>query len=154
MSLQQISKAEFRSRLAEVAQSAGTEDRSALKQTSEQIGCLLAKHYNRKELDILKIWHFVEKAFRVGVSRGVDFPTMVSAMLEVVRADSGRVASDEQLLGLLTNAETKPDGWFEDLKAYIRTSIYPIVVYSRKLWGEHKSAMASKKQKEEGDDHD
>lgn len=153
MSLQQLSKAEFRSRLAEVAQGAGVEDRDVLKQVSEAIGCLLAKHYNRDVLDTLKIWHFVEKAFRVGVGKGSDFPAMISAMLEVVRADIGRTASDELLLELLTDAETKPDSWFEDLKAYIRTSIYPIVVYSRKRWGEQRRGGAAKKEKKV-DDHD
>lgn len=120
----------------------GDGDRTQSREMAVRLAALLARHYNRDVLDPMKLWDRVQTAMASAVSQDYGDPTtVVSAMLDHVKADGGKVGRDADVAAILAELEQSDS---EAVWQYIRKAIYPILVFARQRWEQEKKERSGR----------
>jgi len=100
---------------------------------------VLARFYNRDELDPVKLWERIGTAVATAceeVDDG-DLDKVFDIALGIVKASVSLVAASEEswILGELSDKE---EGWRLGFVRYLKTHRYPILIHGRRRWEEYK----------------
>lgn len=138
--------AEFRLRLAGLCSEKRDAGVEAYRPLATRIVVLLARHYNRETLDPTALWSRIETAILSGVEKRAGSPeTMLSAMLEHVKAPAERVARDEDFAALLGELAAQDQAFLDGLAGYLRKATYAVMMFARSAWEAEKADKGKKR---------
>lgn len=107
-----------------------------LKEQASQVCYLLARSYNRDELDPLKLWERIGSAIAVACEQvdDGDLDRFLCIALDHVRARHGRVAADEETAYLLAEITEQCESDRLALVDYLRSHAYAAIIHGRRHW--------------------
>lgn len=130
--IEELTPERFRLEIAGLLDAPECQDNDTCRSIAIKLAVLLAKHYDRKTLDPMRVWHRVETAMKTGIDkRTEDAGEMVSQMFEHVKADVGGLTGDNDFLDLLKSMEAMSRGQIEQLAAYINKALYVVIAHAR-----------------------
>jgi hypothetical protein len=124
----------------------GERTRERLKELAAQLCFLLARYYNRDELDPLKLWERIGSAIATACEQvdDGDLDRYVSIALEHVRASHSRVAADEEWNYLLAEICEQPESDRLALVNYLHHHSYAVLIHGRRYWEQYKDGKENR----------
>jgi hypothetical protein len=91
------------------------------------------------DLDRKTLWERIGNGIITSLAKaGGDFGLFINSCLDYVKADSGKVAANENLSTFINSALIRPREWKTQFLTVIEKKYYLIVVKARARWNENK----------------
>lgn len=95
------------------------------------------------DLDRKTLWERIGNGLVTSLAKaGGDFELFINFCLDYVKADSGKVAANENLNMFIESALIRPDEWKTQFLTSIEKKHYLIIVKARARWNENKGGQS------------
>lgn len=95
------------------------------------------------DLDRKTLWERIGNGIIASLAKAAgDFELFVNFCLDYVKADSGKVAANENLSNFVNSALIRPAEWKTQFLAAIEKKHYLIVIKARAKWNENKGGQS------------
>jgi hypothetical protein len=93
------------------------------------------------DLDRKTLWERIGNSLLVSLAKaGGDIELFINFCLEFIKAESGKVAANENLSSFINIAMSRPTEWKNQFLSTIEKKHYLIVVKARARWNENRGA--------------
>ena len=95
------------------------------------------------DLDRKTLWERIGNGLITSLAKaGGDFDLFINFCLEYIKAESGKVATNENFTAFIESALIRPDEWKTQFLTAIEKKHYLVIVKARARWNENKEARA------------
>lgn len=97
---------------------------------------VLARLYNRKVLEAMKLWERIGTALATACEKvdDGDLDRFVSICLDHVKATHSRVAADEHAAGILAEITEQDESWRLGFVTYVKSHSFTAIIHGRRRW--------------------
>lgn len=146
MSIQQLSTAEFRQKLAGLVDPGRLlpdMELTVVKDEAVKLCLILAEVFG-DDLDRKTLWERIGNGLAVcSVKCGGDWELLLEGLLEYVRADPGKVAANQKLEAWTDTISLRPQEWKDQFIRVCETKRMILIVKARQLWNLNKVKEAA-----------
>lgn len=141
MNIQQLSPHEFRQKLAGLIDPLKKVDEyevGAMKDEAVRFISILPEIFS-DDLDRKTLWERIGNGLKNSIAKsGGDFEAFINNAIEFIKADPGKVASNDNLEMFLASSLTRPEEWRQQFLRIIETRYFLLIVKARAQWNEKK----------------
>jgi hypothetical protein len=146
LSIQQLSTAEFRQKLAGLVDPGRLlpdMELTVVKDEAVKLCLILAEVFG-DDLDRKTLWERIGNGLAVcSVKCGGDWELLLEGLLEYVRADPGKVAANQKLEAWTDTISLRPQEWKDQFIRVCETKRMILIVKARQLWNLNKVKEAA-----------
>lgn len=135
--LPKLDAAAFRRELAGLTDPQAPKAMSAdYKELASEFCRLLAKRFNRDQLDALTLWDRIATAVTTACGKvdDGDLDRLICLALETIKADVSLAASDQELAYWIGTVTERDESWRLGFVRYLKQHTLTVIVHGRRLW--------------------